>query len=95
MLQNCYNFLQQHAWPCPRTARYKSSEAPYYHFTNRVAGRPDWFPLEDGQARRKFLDMMLFYVDVYRCRVAAFQIIGNHFHLEVHFEKPRPLPARS
>ena len=34
---------------------------------------------------------MLFYVDVYRCRLAAFQIMGNHFHFIVHFEKPRPL----
>jgi len=75
----------------PRTARHKSSEAAFYHITNRVAGRPDWFPLGNHQARRKFLDMMLFYVNAYRCRLAAFQIMGNHFHFIVHFEKPRPL----
>ena len=34
---------------------------------------------------------MLFYVNVYRCRLAAFQIMGNHFHFIVHFEKLRPL----
>ena len=34
---------------------------------------------------------MLFYVNAYRCRLAAFQIMGNHFHFVVHFEKPRPL----
>ena len=74
-----------------RTARHKSTEAAFYHLTNRVAGDPGWFPFENHQARRKLLDMMLFYVNVYRCRLAAFQIMGNHFHLIVHFEKPRPL----
>ncbi len=78
----------------PRTARHKSTEAAYYHLTNRVAGRSDWFPFEDDEVRRKFRDMMLFYVDAYRCRLAAFQIMGNHFHLIVHFEKPRPLPRQ-
>ncbi len=75
----------------PRTARHKSSEAAFYHLTNRVTGWTDWFPFEDQRARRKLLDLMLFYVSVYRCRLAAFQIMGNHFHFVVHFEKPRSL----
>ena len=74
-----------------RSARHKSTEAAFYHLTNRVAGRTDWFPFKNDQARRKLLDMMLFYVNAYRCRLAAFQIMGNHFHFVVHFEKPRPL----
>ena len=74
-----------------RAARHKSSEAAFYHLTNRVTGWTDWFPFEKRQARRKFLNMMLFYVNIYRCRLAAFQIMGNHFHFIVHFEKPRPL----
>ena len=74
-----------------RTARHKSTEAAYYHLTNRVAGSADWFPFENPEAGQKLLDMMLFYVNVYRCRLAAFQIMGNHFHFIVHFEKPRPL----
>ncbi len=77
-----------------RTARHKSSEAAYYHLTNRVAGSTDWFPFEDPEAGQKLLDMMLFYVNVYRCRLAAFQIMGNHFHFIVHFEKPRPLSRK-
>ena len=74
-----------------RGARHKSTEAAFYHLTNRVAGKSDWFPFKNHQAGRKLLDMMLFYVNVYRCRLAAFQIMGNHFHFVVHFEKPRPL----
>ena len=74
-----------------RAARHKSSEAAFYHLTNRVAGERDWFPFENRQAGRKLLDMMLFYVNGYRCRLAAFQIMGNHFHFVVHFEKPRAL----
>ena len=45
-----------------RTARHKSSEAAFYHLTNRVTGWTDWFPFENRQARRKLLNMMLFYV---------------------------------
>ena len=74
-----------------RSARHKSTEAAFYHLTNRVAGRTDWFPFKNDQARRKLLDMMLFYVNAYRCRLAAFEIMGNHFHFVVHFEKPRAL----
>ncbi len=74
-----------------RAARHKSTEAAFYHLTNRVAGRSDWFPFKNDQARHKLLDMMLFYVNAYRCRLAAFQIMGNHFHFVVHFEKPRAL----
>ena len=74
-----------------RTARHKSPDAAFYHITNRVAGSSDWLPFEDPQARQKLLDMILFYVNAYRCRLAAFQIMGNHFHIVVHFEKPRPL----
>ena len=74
-----------------RTARHKSTEAAFYHLTNRVAGRADWFPFKNDQARHKLLDMMLFYVNAYQCRLAAFQIMGNHFHFVVHFEKPRAL----
>ncbi len=77
-----------------RTARHKSSEAAFYHLTNRVAGSTDWFPFENPEAGQKLLDMMLFYVNVYRCRLAAFQIMGNHFHFVVHFEKPRPLSRK-
>ena len=74
-----------------RAARHKSPEAAIYHLTNRVAGWTDWFPFENRQARRKLLNMMLFYVNVYWCRLAAFQIMGNHFHFIVHIEKFRPL----
>ena len=62
----------------PRAARHKSTEAAFYHLTNRVADRTDWFPFKNDQARRKLLDMMLFYVNAYRCCLAAFQIMGNH-----------------
>ena len=78
----------------PRTARHKSTEAAFYHLTNRVAGSADWFPFEEHGARQQFLDMMLFYVGVYKCRLAAFQIMGNHYHLVVHFEKFRTLSRK-
>ena len=77
-----------------RTARHKSPDAAFYQLTNRVAGKRDWFPFENGQALQKLLDMILFYVNAYRYRLAALQIMGDHFHLIVHFEKPRSLSRR-
>ena len=77
-----------------RTARHKSSEAAFYHVTNRVVGQADWFPFRNRQSRLKLLHMMLFYVNAYRCRLAAYQIMDNHFHLVVHFEKFRSLSRK-
>ena len=31
-----------------RGARHKSTEAAFYHLTNRVAGKSDWFPFKKG-----------------------------------------------
>ena len=35
-----------------RAARHKSTEAAFYHLTNRVAGRTDWFPFKNDHAEK-------------------------------------------
>ena len=57
----------------------------------RVAGSPRFFPLQSPLARRKLTETIRFYVSAYRCRMFAFEVLDNHYHLIVHFEKFREL----
>ncbi len=75
----------------PRSARHKSSEAATYHLMTRVAGSPKFFPLQSPLARGQLTETILFYVGAYRCRIFAFEVLDNHYHLIVQFEKFREL----
>ena len=57
----------------------------------RVAGSPKFFPLQSSLARRQLTETIRFYVGAYRCRMFAFEVLDNHYHLIVHFEKFREL----
>lgn len=70
-----------------RTARHKSSEAATYHLMNRMAGSPRFFPLQSPLAQRKLTETIRFYVSAYRCRMIAFEVLNNHYHLIVRFKK--------
>ena len=75
----------------PRTARHKSQEATFYHLINRVAGNPRYFPFNKAAVASRFMSVFDFYLDLYFCRLAAFQLMGNHYHAVVHFEAFRQL----
>jgi hypothetical protein len=73
----------------PRLPRHKNPDATFYHLLNRVAGDPADFPLRKGSAARRFLYLFEFYLRLYCCRLAAFQLMGNHYHSVVYFEQFR------
>jgi hypothetical protein len=75
----------------PRTARHKAEDSAFYHLLNRVAGDPAYFPLDRPRAARRFLALFEFYLGLYFCRLASFQLLGNHYHAVVYFEQFRPL----
>ncbi len=75
----------------PRSARHKSSEAATYHLMTRVAGSPRFFPLQSPRARGKLTETIRLYVSAYRCRMVGFEVLDNHYHLIVRFEKFRDL----
>ncbi len=56
-----------------------------YHLYNRVAGEPNCFPLQQPGAQEMFLKILLFYADIYFCVLAAFAVMGNHYHALVQF----------
>jgi len=58
---------------------------------NRVAGHPRYFPFHRRRVARKFLSLFEFYLRLYFCRLASFQLMGNHYHAVVHFEQFHPL----
>ena len=58
-----------------RRARHKSQEDAFYHICTRVAGAPDYYPLEDQNAAEKLLWMIQFFIEVYCCQLVAFEIM--------------------
>ena len=70
-----------------RQARQKSEQAAFYHLFNRAAGDPRDLPFDRGGNARRFLSILEFYL----CRLASFQLMGNHYHCVVQFEGFRPL----
>jgi len=76
----------------PRLPRLKPRDRDQsYHLYNRVAGEPGLFPLQQPGAREKLLEILLFYAGIYFCVLAAFAIMGNHYHALAQFEAFRIL----
>jgi len=76
----------------PRQARLKIQDAPAdYHVWNAAACRKGEYPLTVPYVREQFFRLLKFYLGIYYCQLAAHQLMGNHFHLVLHFDAPRPL----
>jgi hypothetical protein len=63
----------------------------WYHIHNHAAARKGEYPLDGEQCKSKLTALINFYSNAYFCKVAGFSVLGNHFHLVLHFEAPRPL----
>ena len=74
-----------------RTPRHKSSQSTFYHLITRVAGDKSFRPLMDPVARKKFLELMDHFTQVYCCLVVSFEIMGTHYHLILWMEQFRRL----
>jgi len=78
-----------------RTARWKVSGAEaWYHVHSRVAGHRGEFPLSDAVTTRQLIEIIKHYSGIYFCGVAAFSVMGNHYHLVVRFEARRPVSRK-
>ena len=74
-----------------RRARHKSQNSAFYHVLTRVAGSRNFFPLMKPEARRKLIDLIQFYLQVYACILVSFEIMGSHYHLILWMDEFRPL----
>lgn len=74
-----------------RLPRLKAANGAFYHLYARVSGYEGYYPLADDEVRRRLIDDIKLYTDIYKVEVAGFNIMGNHYHLVVRFEEFRNL----
>lgn len=83
------------AAPMARLPRIKVERASaWYHLYARVAGPVGSFPLDHPAAHYKLLEIIRFYLLGYFCQLAAFCVMGNHYHLVARFEAFRRLSRK-
>ena len=71
-----------------RSARIKSeNNQAWYHLHNRMAGSRMEMPFEERGVREKLIEVIKLYANAYFCKVSAFCIMGNHYHIVANFEK--------
>jgi REP element-mobilizing transposase RayT len=69
----------------------ESGEA-WYHVYNRLACDKSSMPLRDQpEAAVQLMRFIDFYTSAYRCEVATYTVMGNHYHLIVRMEPYRKL----
>ncbi len=75
-----------------RMARIKmDGEAAAYHLYGRMAGVKGEYPLTKPLCRKTLIDLIKHYSRGYCCEVAAYSVMGTHYHLVVQFEGYRTL----
>ena len=62
----------------------KQSEANMYHVFSRGAGRRTIY--EDDEDRQAFLRILERSMEEHRCRIFAYCLMGNHYHLVIEIE---------
>ncbi len=74
----------------PRMSRLKFTGVDtWYHLHARIAGHRGEYPLSEALPRRRLVEIIRHYASIYFCEVAAFCVMGNHYHLVVRFEGKR------
>lgn len=64
----------------------------WYHVYNRVACEKDRMPLSETEhSRETFIRFLDFYSKAYRCEVATYVVMGNHYHLILKMDSYREL----
>lgn len=75
----------------PRIGRLKFPQKDaWYHLYSRVAAYKGDYPLLDAVPMRRLIETIRHYSAIYFCEVAAFCVMGNHYHLVVKFDRSCP-----
>jgi len=73
-----------------RMARIKFTDRDaWYHLHSRISGHRGEFPLSDAAPTRRLIETIEHFSRIYFCEVAAFSVMGNHYHLVVKFDAER------
>lgn len=71
----------------PRIGRMKFPETDaWYHLCSRIAAHRGVYPLSEAVPTRRLIQTIEHFSAIYFCEVAAFCVMGNHYHLVVKFE---------
>jgi putative transposase len=70
--------------------KFNEDEA-WYHLYSRVAAHKGEYPLSEPAPMRRLLQIIKHYAAIYYCEVAAFCVMGNHYHLIVRFDAFGPV----
>jgi putative transposase len=62
-----------------------------YHVYSRAACEKGVYPLDKELCRKKFVQFLKYYSRAYFCDIAAFCVMGNHYHIVLKFDIPRKL----
>ncbi len=74
----------------PRIGRMKYTETDaWYHLCSRIAAHKGVYPLSEAVPTRRLIQTIEHFSAVYFCEVAAYCIVGNHYHLVVKFDRLR------
>jgi putative transposase len=74
----------------PRLGRLKFTDADaWYHLYSRIAAFKGDYPLSESVPMRCLIQTIEHYSAIYFCEVAAFCVMGNHYHLVARFDQPR------
>jgi putative transposase len=76
----------------PRRARFQEPGA-WHHVHAKVARRAREFPLAEAACKRELVRLLQHYSRIYCCEVAAYCVMGNHWHGVVRFELPRTMES--
>jgi REP element-mobilizing transposase RayT len=63
----------------------------WFHVNAHITCCEGEYPLEEEICRDKLIEIIKHYAHAYFCEVAAFSIMGNHYHLVVRMDEERPL----
>ena len=75
-----------------RMSRLKiSGDEAWYHVHCRIAGRKGSYPLLNPLCQRRMTDLIKYLSRVYCCEIAAFCVMGNHYHIVIRFNMPQTL----
>ncbi len=74
----------------PRIGRLKFTQTDaWYHLYSRVAAFKGEYPLLEAVPMHRLIDTIRHFSAIYFCEVAAFCVMGNHYHLVVKFDRSR------
>jgi len=78
-----------------RKTRFKFNETDaWYHLYSRIAAHRGVYPLSGAVPTRRLIGLIDHFSAIYFCEVAAFCVMGSHYHLVTKFDQARKVSRK-